>query len=90
MSKEDEFLDIADNQDQFTAHKKRQKKGVIKSGQNHVKGTLLLEPKDEDGGDGVEFFQPIYEGDLIVGVIHKCTCGKTAELRFQYSPINQA
>ena len=85
MIVDDEFMDLTDNQDQFKEHKVRQKRGVIKKARNQVKGTVHLEPLDEESGDGVEFFQPIYEGETVVGVIHKCSCGRASELRFQYS-----
>ncbi len=85
MEKDDHFVEINDNESQFLNHRKRQKKGVIKSTRNRVKGTIHLDPREEASGEGVEFFQPIYEGDMIVGVIHKCSCGKSSELRFQYS-----
>ena len=65
--------------------KKKQKTGVIKHSQNEVTGKVQIDPHEMDTDHGVEFFQPIMEGDLVVGVIHKCSCGKTSELRFQYS-----
>ncbi|MCF6238276.1 MAG: hypothetical protein L3J79_05610 [Candidatus Marinimicrobia bacterium] len=85
MIDEHDFLELDERKDQFAKRKIRQKGGVIKKARNNIQGTLHLDPMDEDSEDGVDFFQPIYEGDLIVGVIHKCICGKTAELRFQYS-----
>ena len=81
---DDEFKDLEDEIAPFAHTQKRQKTGVIKSGRNKVKGMLRLEPQEE-GQHGIEFFQPIMEGELIIGVIHKCSCGKTSELRFQYS-----
>jgi len=84
MRIEDEYEDLNEHRSQFINHGKRQKTGVIKSSRNNVKGILHIEAPEETE-QGVEFFQPIKEGDLIVGVIHKCSCGKTSELRFQYS-----
>lgn len=84
MSTNDDFKSMNDEDGPFISRKPRQKTGVIKSGRNRVKGTVHLEPLD-DFEHGVEFFQPITEGDTIVGVVHKCSCGKTSELRFQYS-----
>ncbi len=85
MNTDDEFVDISDNANPFPECKRRQKKGVIKNARNHMSGRIHLDPPDEESQEGVEFFQPIYEGELIVGVIHKCSCGKTSELRFQYT-----
>ncbi|MEA3285984.1 MAG: hypothetical protein U9Q77_01225 [Candidatus Marinimicrobia bacterium] len=85
MMNNDEFVEMDETENQFTKQKTRQKSGVIKNVNSHMKGTIHLDPVEENQEDGVEFFQPIYEGDLIVGVIHKCNCGKIAELRFQYS-----
>ena len=85
MNDQDDFVGMDETENQFTKQKIRQKSGVIKNARNHMNGTIHLDPLEEDQEDGVEFFQPIYEGDIIVGVIHKCICGKTAELRFQYS-----
>ncbi len=84
MTTNDDFEGLEENEISFTKQKKRQRTGVIKSGRNKVKGTLHLEPTDETE-HGIEFFQPIMEGELVVGVIHKCSCGKISELRFQYS-----
>jgi len=84
MNENDEFEELEEGNSPFEPRQQRQKTGVIKSSRNHVKGTVHLDPVEETD-HGVEFFQPIYEGELIIGVIHKCSCGKTSELRFQYS-----
>ena len=84
MNTPDDFRELGHGESPFEPRLKRQKTGVIKSVRNHVKGTIQLDPLEVEE-QGVEFFQPIYEGELIVGVIHKCSCGKTSELRFQYS-----
>ncbi len=85
MSTDDDFKSMNEDETPFESRKNRQKAGVIKSNRNQVKGTLHLDPQEEDLDHGIEFFQPITEGDQIVGVIHKCSCGKTSELRFTYS-----
>ncbi len=85
MMNDEEFEGSEEFSEQFSPRKRRQTSGVIKSGRNHVKGIVHLDPGNEDQEGGVEFFQPIYEGDTIVGVMHKCACGKTSELRFQYT-----
>lgn len=82
---DEDFKNMNVEDGQFLARKIRQKTGVIKSKRNHVNGTLHLDPQEEDSGHGIEFFQPITEGDVIIGVVHKCSCGKTSELKFQYS-----
>jgi|GEM_PF-3090945 len=28
--------------------------------------------------------EPIVENDMIVGIIHRCTCGKRTEIRFEF------
>ncbi len=84
MNDHDDFKELGDHNTLFESRQKRQKTGVIKSKRSHINGLVQLDPIEENDG-GVEFFQPIYEGELIVGVIHKCSCGKTSELRFQYS-----
>ena len=70
MRTEDEFEGLEENEEQFIPQKRRQKTGVIKNNRNKVKGTLHLDPQEERE-HGVEFFQPITEGDQIVGVLHK-------------------
>ena len=79
-----EFKSMDQTGHEFKPAKKRQRKGVIKSDRHHLEGKLKLEPDDVEMETGVEFFQPIYEGDVVVGVIHRCSCGKTSEVRFQY------
>ena len=85
METDEEFNDLNEDNFQFTPYIKRQKTGVIKKERNHASGKLHLDVSVEEIEHGVEFFQAITEDDLIVGVIHKCSCGKTSELRFQYS-----
>jgi len=85
MKTVEDFSEINDDNIQFATYKKRQKSGVIKKDRNHLSGKIQLGIQTEEIEQGVEFFQAISEGDLIVGVIHKCSCGNTSELRFQYS-----
>lgn len=85
MSKDQEFTPMEKGATNLGTKKSRQKAGVIKSRAKHVDGTIHLKPQIEDTDVGVEFFQPILEGETIVGVLHKCSCGKTAEVRFQYA-----
>jgi len=85
MDTDDKFIEMDGVGDTFKPVKKKQRFGVIKNVRNHASGVVHLDPGAEDADDGIEFFQPIYEGELVVGVIHKCACGRTAELRFQYS-----
>ena len=85
MSDNTEFIALNNQGQQFASAKKKQKTGVIKRTRNQTSGVVVIQPEMEESDDGVEFFQPIYEGDLVVGVLHKCVCGRTAELRFQYS-----
>ncbi len=85
MQTNDKFMETDVSKPQVSINRRTHAKGVIKYNHNRVSGIIHLDPEDEDHGHGVEFFQPITEGDLIVGVIHKCACGKTSELSFQYS-----
>ena len=85
MAMDDDFTPMDHNNPHEKPKRRRIQSGVIKSHRKHLEGTLHLEPHEEDTESGVEFFQPIVEGDTIVGVVHRCSCGKTAELRFQYS-----
>ena len=85
MNRDADFIGLDKQGNTFRKQKKILHNRVIKSDRNQISGTLHLQPPAADLDDGVEFFQPIYEGDLIIGVIHKCSCGKTSELRFEYS-----
>mgnify|MGYP007123672947 CR=1 FL=1 len=85
MKTNEKFIETDVTQSHSISHSRNQGKGVLKNKHNRISGMVHLNPQDEDLGHGVEFFQPITEGDLIVGVIHKCACGKTSELSFQYS-----
>lgn len=85
MDEKNGFIPVDGDKAEISPRKQRQKAGVIKKSRNQITGVRQLDPPDEHDDQGVEFFQPIYEGELIIGVIHKCSCGKTSELRFQYS-----
>jgi len=39
----------------------------------------------ENGNDSEEEIRPIMENGEIVGVFHKCICGRETEIRFDYS-----
>ncbi len=84
MQKDGEFLAMQDDNSQFSKGVKHQKSGVIKQGRSHVSDTIHLQVSEESMDEGVEFFQPIYDGELIVGVTHRCLCGKISKLRFEY------
>ena len=84
MSKDQDFTPLNLGKDKTEVKHRRYKSGVIKSGEKHVEGSVRIVPQIEETEAGVEFFQPIYEGDIIIGVLHKCSCGRTAEVRFQY------
>lgn len=58
--------------------------GVLKTDQLKEGASVCLEPENVEEDQGVEFFQPVYDGNTVVGVIHKCACGRTSELRFEY------
>ena len=85
MSSDQDFKPLERNASGLSSPKRRVKLGVIKGSKSHISGTIHLHPPLEETEEGVEFFQPIYDGDTIVGVLHKCSCGKTAEIRFQYT-----
>jgi len=44
----------------------------------------VVSPETSSVKQGEGYFQPIIEGDQIVGVIHVCTCGRRSELRFEF------
>ena len=85
MTDNDDFVEYDKQAPSFKPVKKKQRTGVIKHVRKQSQSIVHLGPGEEESEEGVECFQPIYEGDVVVGVIHKCVCGRTAELRFQYS-----
>lgn len=64
-------------------------RGVVKRQRLVDSQPVHLQAENQGPEEGVEFFEPIYEGDLIVGVMHKCVCGRTSELRFEYGDPNK-
>ena len=81
---EDEFEELNPSQGMPSKRRQVTKLGVIKKSRHKEQGVFVMEPNLEDHDDGVEFFQPVYEGEVVVGMIHKCSCGKTSEVRFEY------
>ncbi len=63
---------------------------LIKSGRHRDVGTIVLDPGAQEESDGIEFFQPVMESEKIVGIVHKCSCGKTSEVRFEYDHPSSA
>jgi len=58
---------------------------VIKS--HHVRDDrqVIIKADESDLDDDEEgLVQPIIEHNEVVGVIYRCTCGKVAEIRFQF------
>lgn len=42
--------------------------------------TINAESMNDDGSESVE---PMVENGQVVGIIHRCSCGKVTEIRFQ-------
>ncbi len=85
MQNDDQFLAMQDNDLQFSKSVDHPKSGVIKHDRNRVSGTIHLTVPEENLDEGVEYFEPIYDGEVIVGVTHRCHCGKISKLRFEYA-----
>ena len=84
MQEDDQFLAMQDNDSQFSKRVSHQKSGVIKQDRSRLSGTIHLPVSKQNMDEGVEYFEPIYDGELIVGVTHRCHCGKISKLRFEY------
>lgn len=60
------------------------KSGILKSGKHIDAGTIRLDPKKHDENNDIEYFQPVYHGEQVIGIIHKCTCERVSEIHFEY------
>jgi len=67
-----------------TKHKGRFKKGILKSNRYKNVGKIHLTPLQADENNEIEYFQPVYHGDQVIGIIHKCTCERVSEIHFEY------
>lgn len=84
MDSKTEFLPLETEKSKVTKHKIHFKKGILKSKRHIDAGTLHIVPKENHQEQDVEYFQPVYHGDQVIGIIHKCACERVSEIHFEY------
>ncbi len=82
--KNNNLLEVFKSRGRITIKNIIKEKTVNYSTPISVGGELHFEnPLDQDLEHDHEI-EPIIENDEVVGVIHRCSCGKATEIRFDY------
>lgn len=91
MEMDKEFKPFLDDRISGIKHKSSPKHTVIKTQLVNMQSPLKVEIDESDFEDEEnESIEPIVEDGEIMGVIHKCSCGKVAKIRFEYMKTQES
>lgn len=89
MIPQSEFQPLLEDSVTAITRKLRPEQRVIKQKDVKLNKPIKIDI-DESGSENssAESIEPIIEDDCAVGVIHRCICGNSTEIRFDYETNN--